>query len=89
MISQPRSEPGSKRRRRSSASGYTPVTLRDLLAADMEGNSHLVPPGDDIYVYVGSGVLVWRFVLYLTLAEDGAVEVLDLEVDDDHYDAEQ
>ena len=55
----------------------------------MEGNSHLVPPGDDIYVYVGSGVLVWRFVLYLTLAEDGAVEVLDLEVDDDHYDAEQ
>ena len=27
-----------------------------------------MPPGDDTYVYVGSGVLVWRFVLYLTLA---------------------
>ena len=31
-----------------------------------------MPPGDDTYVYVGSGVLVWRFVLYLTLADDGA-----------------
>ena len=57
--------------------------MRDLLAADMEGNSLLVPPGDDIYVYVGSGVLVWRFVLYLTLADDGAVEVLEIEVDDE------
>ena len=56
--------------------------VRDLLAADMEGNSLLVPPGDDIYAYVGSGVLVWRFVLYLTLAGDGAVEVLDIEVDE-------
>lgn len=40
-------------------------------------------------MYVGSGVLVWRFVLYLALAEDGAVEVLDIEVDDDRFDADE
>ena len=55
--------------------------VRDLLAMDFEARTLVVPPGGSVRVYIGSGALVGRFVIFATLANDGAVEVLDLDID--------
>jgi hypothetical protein len=54
----------------------------DLLAEDYEGQTMPFPvDSKDIRVYVGSGVLVSRFALLMTLDADDTVEVLDVEMD--------
>jgi hypothetical protein len=65
---------------------YDLPPVRDLLAADFEGQTVAVPPGDEVRVYIGSGVLVGRFALFATIAADGAIEVLDVELDLDRND---
>jgi hypothetical protein len=53
----------------------------DLLAEDFEGQTMPFPvDSTDIRAYVGSGVLVSRFALIMTLCADGTVEVLDVEL---------
>jgi hypothetical protein len=54
----------------------------DLLAEDYEGQTSPFPVNSkDIRAYVGSGVLVPRFALLMSVRPDGAVEVLDVEFD--------
>jgi hypothetical protein len=60
---------------------YDLPPVRDLLASDFEGQTFAVPPGDEVRVYIGSGVLVGRFALFASIAADGAIEVLDVELD--------
>ncbi len=60
---------------------YDLPPVRDLLAADFHGQTVAVPPGNEIRVYIGSGVLVGRFALFAMLGVDGAGEVMDLELD--------
>jgi hypothetical protein len=53
----------------------------DLLAEAYEGQTMPFPvDSKDIRVYVGSGVLISRFALLMTLCVDGTVEVLDVEM---------
>jgi hypothetical protein len=56
-------------------------TIRDALANDYEGCTTLVVPGNDVRLYLGSGVLVGVFALYALLGNDGAVEVIDISLD--------
>ena len=53
---------------------------RDLLAADFEGCTIVVPPGEMVRVFIGAGLLVPYFALFAVLAGDGAIEVLDIEL---------
>ena len=53
---------------------------RDLLAADFEGCTVVVPPGGMVRVFIGVGLLVPYFALFALLAGDGAVEVLDIAI---------
>jgi hypothetical protein len=59
---------------------YDLAIVRDKLAQDYEGCTLPVLPGGATRVYVGIGLLVGGFALYLLLAEDGCVEVIDLEL---------
>ena len=54
--------------------------VRDMLAADFEGCTTLVPPGEKVRVFVGSGSLVPYFALFAVVAADRLVEVLDIEI---------
>ena len=55
--------------------------VRDLLAADFEGHTVVLPPGGPVRVYIGSGTLVERFALYATLIDEKTVEVLDIYIE--------
>ena len=59
---------------------YELPRIRDLLAADFEGNTL---PADEppVRVFVGAGALVESVALYAIVAPDGAVEVIWLLVD--------
>ncbi len=60
---------------------YELPPVRDLLASDFENQTVAVPPGDEVRVYIASGVLVDRVALFARLTEDGVIEVLDIDID--------
>lgn len=55
--------------------------LIDLLAEDYEGTTLAVPDVPGVRVLVATGVLVAHLALYVILADDGAVEIIYLEID--------
>jgi hypothetical protein len=59
---------------------YELPRIRDLLAADFEGNTL---PADEppVRLFVGAGALVRSVALYSLVAPDGAVEVIWLLID--------
>ncbi len=56
--------------------------VRDLLAADFEGCTLPVPPGNDVRIFSGVGGLVQGFCLFAELSKDDAVEVLAIVFDE-------
>ena len=56
--------------------------LIDLLAENYEGATLAVPDVPDVRVLIATGVLVAHLALYVILADDGAVEIIYLEIDD-------
>jgi hypothetical protein len=56
--------------------------LIDLLAEDYERATLAVPEVPDVRVLIATGVLVAHLVLYVVLGDDGAVEIIYLEIDD-------
>lgn len=55
--------------------------LIDVLATDYEAATLDVAGVPDVRVLVATGVLVARLALYVVLADDGAVEIIYLEID--------
>jgi len=56
--------------------------LIDLLADDYEDATLEVPGVRDVRVLIASGVLVAHLAMYVVLANDDAVEIIYLEIDD-------
>jgi len=56
--------------------------LIDLLADDYEDATLEVPGVPDVRVLIASGVLVAHLAMYVVLADDDAVEIIYLEIDD-------
>lgn len=56
--------------------------LIDLLAQDYEGATLDVPGVPDVRVMIATGVLVSHLALYLVLADDDAVDIIYLEIDE-------
>ena len=40
-----------------------------------------IPPGQTVRAYIGAGTLVARFVVYVIIRPDEAVDVVDVEID--------
>jgi hypothetical protein len=55
--------------------------IRDVLANEYEVRTTPIPPGNHVRAYIGSGVLVGAFALYSIIGDDGAIEVIDIELD--------
>ena len=53
----------------------------ERLATDYERATTAVPGGPDVRMLITAGVLVPYIVVYLIVAPDGAVELVELEVD--------
>ena len=56
-------------------------TIRDRLAQDAESCTMSIPPGQTVRAYIGAGTLVARFVVYVIIRPDEAVDVVDVEID--------
>lgn len=56
--------------------------LIDLLAVDYEAATVEVEGVRDVRVLIATGVLVGHLALYVVLADDDAVEIIYLEIDD-------
>ena len=56
-------------------------TIRDRLAEDTEGCTVTIPPGQTVRAYIGAGTLVARFVVYVIIRPDEAVDVIDVEIE--------
>ncbi len=56
-------------------------TIRDRLAHDAEGCTTTIPPGLTVRAYIGAGTLVARFVVYVIIRPDNAIDVVDVEID--------
>lgn len=57
--------------------------LIDLLAVDYETATLEVRGVPEVRVLIATGVLLARLALYVVLADDDAVEIIYLEIDDD------
>ncbi len=57
--------------------------LIDLLALDYEAATLEVRDVPDVHVLIATGVLVAHVALYVVLADDDAVEIIYLEIDDE------
>ena len=60
---------------------YELPPIMELLAEDFEGNTLPVPDLPTVRVIVRVGVLVSRVAVYAALADDDAVELLDVALD--------